>query len=76
VDLLGLFVMGPRALIYCALGGEMGRSMRESRVYGSAEWYGSAAVHRGALPLGARMGSSYDPLEVAKENKCCGGVKG
>jgi len=76
VDKLGLFVMGPGALICGVSGGEMDRSMRESRVPGSAAWYGSAAAHRGALPPGARMGSSYDPVEVAREYKYCRGVKG
>ena len=76
MDLLGLFVMGPRALICGVSGGEMGRSMRESRVHGSDGWYGSAAAHRGALPPGARMGSSYDPLEVVMEYEYCGGVSG
>ncbi len=68
--------MVPRDRVCGILGGEMGRSMWENRVHGSAEWYGDAAVHRGALPLGPRLGSSSVPLEVAREYRCCGGVKG
>ena len=76
VDLLGLFGMGHGALICCILGGEVGQSMRKSRVHGSARWYESVAAYRGALPPGARMGSSYDPLEVAREYEYCRGVRG
>ena len=68
--------MGPGDRICGVLGGEMGRTMRECRVHGSAEWYGRVAAYCGALPPGARMGSSYDLLEVAMEYKYCRGVKG
>jgi len=76
VDLLGLFVTGPKALIRSVLGGEMGGSMRESRVHGSAGWCGSILTNRDAPSSGARMGSSYVPLGVAREYMCCGGVRG
>jgi hypothetical protein len=54
----------------------MGWSMRESRVHGSVEWYGGAAVHRGVLPPRPRLGSNSVPLEAVREYRFCGGVKG
>jgi hypothetical protein len=74
--LLGLLVMGPKDRVCGVNGGEMGWSMRESRVHGSAEWYGGAAMHRGVLPPRPRLGSNCVPLEVVSEYTCCGGVKG
>jgi len=73
--LFGLQVMGHGDRVCRILGGEMGRGMQEGRVLGGAEWYGGVVVHRGPLPPGPWLGSICVPPEVARECRCCGGIK-